>query len=190
MPRVTARDFCNSYLGHLKQGEWSHYSQPPWENWTRHATDAAANACERFNFQVQREYFRLDVMGWEPKQEGVHHDWFLRVAFEHENHPRRWPDELCKLSHIVADLKVLVLYPDEQTDVGALIQGSVDLVSDRIRRATGCEWLFIVGPVSRGAERAFEAFVMSCEDCVVKPLPVQSWRLCELHGYPMTSKIR
>ena len=92
---------------------------------------------------------RLDVAGFERRREDDYCNWDLRVAFEHENKPGSWPDELCKLCHIVADLRVLVAYYC-RAGKGSFqkeLQERINLMDDRVDRVPQSKWLFICGPV-------------------------------------------
>ena len=65
----------------------------------------------------QNEYFRIDASGYELKHENIQsiksfrlHCWNLKIAVEHENDPADWLDEIIKLSHISAPLRVVIGY--------------------------------------------------------------------------------
>lgn len=70
---------------------------------------------------VQHEYFRVDVIGYESRyrevseEESSGHDlyrnyWNLKVAVEHENDKHAWTDEVMKLAHLRCPLKVVISY--------------------------------------------------------------------------------
>jgi hypothetical protein len=112
--------------------------------WTPYAMNAAIKAIEGIpGLKNQREYFRLDAIGYE--SHGMH-DWTLRIAFEHENRDH-WTDELCKLCHVVADLRVLATYWDFKggKKVETCIEGYLKNLQSRIKKNPG-QWLFILGP--------------------------------------------
>ena len=107
MPELAPSSFWLAYKEQLRQlGSWTAYQST--SAWTPIAKLAADNACSQFGLHVSHEYYRLDVLGWDgnPLQR---HDWNCRVAFEIED-SADWKDGLCKLSHIVCDLCVLVSY--------------------------------------------------------------------------------
>ena len=127
-------------------------------DWTPYAMNAAASAMGSLGLKTQSEYFRLDAIGYESHKK---HDWTLRVAFEHENRDH-WTDELCKLCHIVADLRVLVSYWDfknSREKVEARVENCLKIIESRIARNPG-KWLFIFGPRCRsfGMDFPFVAF--------------------------------
>lgn len=138
--------------------------------WTPVALAAAQEVCRRFGVTPQPEYFRLDVAGWQPHPGGEKHRWDLRVAFEHENY--EWRDELCKLTHIVADLRVLIGY-HKHTSRGPTpreeLQEAVDRLEGRMTRVPHSEWLFTLGPRNAGLQHPFEAFFLN-SDGVVTPV--------------------
>jgi len=125
--------------------------------WTPYAMNAAMRAVESLGLVPQGEYFRLDAIGYE--RHGTH-DWTLRVAFEHENRDH-WTDELCKLCHIVADLRVLVSYWNFKKDrnVETCVEGHLKKLESRIVKNPG-KWLFIFGPrcKSFGADCPYVAY--------------------------------
>jgi hypothetical protein len=84
----------------------------------------------------------------------------LQVAFEAEN-GADWRDELCKLAHIVAELRVLVTYQShcDRTAADAL-RGFLKDRRDRILRVPGSRWLFIFGPDWREPSACWEAWTL------------------------------
>ena len=72
------------------------------------------------NWTSQKEYFRIDVVGWESKWKEVKeiskkaglepHLWNLKIAIEHENNKQDWTDELIKLMQVRCPLKVVIGY--------------------------------------------------------------------------------
>ena len=112
--------------------------------WTCVAIDAAKAVCMNAGLKTGNELY-LDVMGYEQRQSGVDFNWDLRVAFEHEN-TNNWHDELCKLCHVVADLRVLVAYFRSGEPIAERLQERIDLMDKRMTRVQESEWLFIFGP--------------------------------------------
>jgi hypothetical protein len=137
---IRAEDFWQYYKTELRKrgSQVAYHSRPAW---TRIAKDAAKATCESLGLLTSSEYYRLDVLGYDQCKDR-HHDWNARVAFEVEN-TAHWKDELCKLSHIVADLCVLATYQshkrwrsEEALDEYLLILG------DRVCRIADRKWLF------------------------------------------------
>ena len=69
------------------------------------------------NIKTEREYFRIDLVGYIKKEstKTLHwnlqkYSWDLEVAVEHENDYRLWVDEVVKLAHIVCPLRVVIGY--------------------------------------------------------------------------------
>lgn len=72
-----------------------------------------------YGLQTQKEYFRIDAIGWEPLADTVEetpgvllkkHLWNLAVAVEHENASDDWMDEVVKLAHVCCPLRVVIGY--------------------------------------------------------------------------------
>jgi len=119
--------------------------------WTPLAIGSAKRAIAKLGLKPQSEYFRLDLIGYE--SHGIH-NWTLRVAFEHENRDH-WTDELCKLCHVVADLRVLTSYWDFRTqDLDLYLKGCLNKVESQVRRYPS-KWLFVFGPRCRSFEAKY-----------------------------------
>jgi hypothetical protein len=180
-------------------------TEPAWPGDKKHRTKFATSAAMRVireakleaDFPIEpltatKEYFRVDVIG----DEGVDDrdcNWLLRVAFEHENPgwhcpdkkwgapPRRptWIQELCKLTHVVADLRVLAGYYDaeeDSKDLQKLLQSNVDRMQkhQRMTRIPIGKWLFIFGVKLPGTSH-FRAFTLDGDNrTTVKELQVPS----------------
>jgi hypothetical protein len=143
MIRLSAREFWPRYRDAVRsQGNLKLLSST--RDWTRVAIDAAKSVCMDAGLTTGNEFY-LDVMGYEQRVSGIFYDWDLRIAFEHEN-GRDWHDELCKLCHVVADLRVLVGYFMMRERIDEILRQRIGQMGDRITRVTGSEWLFIFGP--------------------------------------------
>ncbi|GMV83387.1 MAG: hypothetical protein AMXMBFR7_45710 [Planctomycetota bacterium] len=116
--------------------------------WTEAVIKVARGVMESaFSLEVRSEYLNLDLVGVEPKGAGEY-DFDIRIAFEHENKPGTYMDELFKLSHVVADLRVLATYYTGSREKALMaLQSQLASMEDRIRRQPDSEWLFIWGPV-------------------------------------------
>lgn len=165
MIRLTAEEFWPQYRDEGRATGYLDALPNTGGSWTRIVTNAAIEVCESAGLQATSvspnlresrtskeldpacrkacKELHLDVMGYEQRQPGIPYDWDLRVAFEHENDPRTWHDELCKLCHIVAGLRVLAGYFKKGVSIEELLQERIDLMGDRV---LGSEWLFIFGP--------------------------------------------
>lgn len=114
--------------------------------------------------KVDKEYFRLDVYGYIKNYDSEQYDWILKVAYEHENE-KNWDGELCKLCHIVADLKVIHSYynPEEHPDICELLKKRVHhLGKERIYGAPNSKWLFIFGAMGK-PDIPHKAFMLDSE---------------------------
>lgn len=136
--------------------------------------------------ETQKEYFRIDVIGYttrwpdeirisqeREKNDGIKmrplHNWKLRVAYEHEN-SSDWSDELCKLCHVAADLRVISSYCDfSKEDIEETLKYYIERLSKEgtMRRAEG-KWLFVFGPRKKSGG-SFKAYTLD-DDMNVIPL--------------------
>ena len=128
--------------------------------------------------EVDQESFRIDLVGYttkwpeemKKKKEERQHDWGLKVAYEHENSDE-WDDELCKLCHVVADLRVISSYYDfsKEEQIEDLLQQRVKKLGMwRIHRVPNSQWLFVFGPCCVCEEEPFRAFTIDSELKVVE----------------------
>ena len=146
--------------------------------WTKEIIDKVRIMLnEDLELETQKEYFRIDVTGhtteWNEeiqiakqreKDEGIKmrplHNWKLKVAYEHEN-SEDWSDELCKLCHIAADLKVISSYCDfSKDDIEKTLKYYIKRLDAEgtMRRADG-KWLFVFGPRKKSGD-SFKAFTL------------------------------
>jgi hypothetical protein len=167
MTATSAADFWSHYREVLREalskpGAWENYKRDL--TWTPIAIGAAEKVCkERLGLVTEKEYYRVDLIGYDTRGTG---DWFLRVAYEHENRDS-WPTEFCKLTHVAADLCVLCSYYDfrKAKPLEAVLQAHVDRLMDRVKRILDRQWLFVFGPrcICADADHPFVAFTLTPE---------------------------
>ena len=164
---LTPEAFWEVYREYLRKNG----SQKAWESdptWTELATEAAEHACQSFGYGTQREFLRIDVIGYNGPDPDC--DWHLRVAFEHENGPR-WREELCKLAHVAADLRVLAAFFNEKEgEPVASLEKAVTQLGNRMTRVPGAQWLFIFAPRECNSSTRFLAFTTTDANTIT-PLP-------------------
>lgn len=89
-------------------------------------SDAMKQTKETESFEVQREYYNIDLTGWVQRKtkskemltvnDGIQaykfekYAWDFIMAIEHENDKNLWMDELIKLSYIFCELRVVIGY--------------------------------------------------------------------------------
>jgi len=155
--------------------------------WTKKVIDKVRIMFNKdLELETQKEYFRIDAIGYttkweEEKQIAEHrkkyerikmyplHNWKLKVAYEHENSDG-WSDELCKLCHITADLKVISsYYGSNKDDIEKTLKYYIERLDSEgtMRRAEG-QWLFVFGPRKNSGD-LFKAFTLD-DDMNVIPL--------------------
>lgn len=120
----------------------------------------------------QREYYRIDVVGWVSKYESMKaeldknkdlnlnpHFWNLKIAVEHENSKKDWTDEIIKLIHIKCPLKVVIAYNECGEDRLKRDQKKLEFVAKWMRKVdafnigTNEEYLVIFGNAYNGKEK-------------------------------------
>jgi hypothetical protein len=182
MASVGAMEFWREYKRELQRtSSWELWNGPA-VAWTANCLRAAEavmtsrnlrQAIDPFSIgvrepsvlKISREYFRIDVIGETSVGDC---DWTLEVAYEHENSDRnRWIQEFCKLTHVVAALRVIAGYfdPGHGEPMESFLQRRVNQMESRNRRVTrvpDSQWLFILGPKRRATERGdrFHAFTL------------------------------
>jgi hypothetical protein len=92
--------------------------------------------------RVHKEYFRIDVTAFYQR---TYADWDLEIAIEHELGTGL--DEITKLAHVNAGLKVSVLYHDfsELPPLQFVKENLVSIIEARKYRSRMDSWLFVVG---------------------------------------------
>lgn len=113
-------------------------------------------------YTSQREYFRIDVIGWvsrfedmkaDAEAEGLKvkpHLWDLKIAVEHENSKSDWSDEVMKLIHVKCPLKVIIGY-SYSNERGEIEKKKLDFVAkwmqeiDALNKGMDEQYLIILG---------------------------------------------
>jgi len=148
--------------------------------WTTEVMLVAEETCKKFKIETSREYYRVDLIGWRREEPDVTDNWWLDIAYEHEN-DETWHSELCKLCYVAADLRVISSYHDfSKEPVEKKLKGYLDrLGKEKILRVPDSKWLFVFGPRSGCAEQPFRAFTID-EKLTVIPISsgeeVVPWR--------------
>ena len=158
MTRISASDFWPCYRNKCRT-LGTRKSLKSDRMWTDVAIAAARDTCRCHGLTYglttikdeqpkEERLLRLDWAAFEQAVPGEDFNWHLRVAFEHENCQKRnqWHDELCKLCHVVADLRVLAAYFRRWDGFEEELQHRIDLMAERMTRVRDSEWLFIFGP--------------------------------------------
>lgn len=128
--------------------------------WTSTVTASCETACQSIGLHTNREYLRLDLAAYTVSTLGTY-QWDLRIAFEAEN-GSDWEDEFVKLSHVVADTRVLLAYKNtRREDPANRLADYVTNHRERLARAPGCQWLFIFGPYPKDEVGCFTAYTLT-----------------------------
>jgi len=155
---LTPEKFWAKYKMQIQEkGSWSAYQHS--KLWTPIAISAAESICQRqFDLQTAREYFRVDVIGWTGTWNSRVYDYDVRVAFEAED-GIFWEDELCKLAHIVSDLRVLLAYQSTKNRrAETVLNEHLARHKNRVVRDCHCRWLFIFGPHPKNRNDCWAAY--------------------------------
>ena len=168
---VEPETFWQEYSSQLNQaGNWAAYQNNT--DWTEavmgidEKVGIAEKTCkEKFKLKISKEYYRVDMIGWRREEPDVTDNWWLDVAYEHEN-DNTWYRELCKLCYVAADLRVVSSYHDfSKEPVEKKLKDYLDrLGKEKILRVPDGKWLFVFGPrlvcVDVDEEQPFKAFTI------------------------------
>lgn len=158
---ITQEEFWNAFKGVLKgkvaeigmQFSQDLYLQGA--KYTHFITEVLWDVASTLGFsEIHKEYFRIDVTAFDQRR---YHDWDLEIAVEHEQGTGL--DEITKLAHVNAGLKVSILYHDfsESLPLQFVKKNLVSIIEARKYRSSTDNWLFIVG--NRNVNRAsFDAY--------------------------------
>ena len=125
-------------------------------------TSIILDIIESAGYKSQKEYFRIDAVGWishytdmksdaESEKLKINaHLWDLKIAVEHENSKTDWTDEVMKLIHVKCPLKVIIgySYSDER---GEMERRKLSFVSKWMQKVNALqkgkdeEYLIILG---------------------------------------------
>jgi hypothetical protein len=169
MIELNANAFWTCYREKLRQSDWAGYCT---RNWTPIAIEAARRTCQDFGLKTETGYNTCvttlnDAVGYDWRH---CYDWRIRVAFEHELKEGDWKRELCKLTHYVADLRVLVAYCNFRGRVEASkrIEQQINLLgSERLRIVPG-NWLIVMGPFLNCHSQAYEAYTLENDGALAR----------------------
>lgn len=159
---VTAKGFWDVYSKKLNaEGNWEAYQNDG--NWTPVVTEIACQTCKDLGLETLLEYYKVDVIGYrrdKPEKDG---NWWLDVAYEHENR-NTWWEELCKLCYVATDLRVISSYYNLGNE-GKTVEDRTKeylgvLKKEKICRIPNSEWLFVFGPTLVCPEQPFRAFTV------------------------------
>ncbi|MEN6384180.1 MAG: hypothetical protein ABFD79_03180 [Phycisphaerales bacterium] len=120
---------------------------------------------EDYKIHTQREFYNIDIIGYVTNTTKQQYDWELKIAYEHEN-DKSWNGEICKLTHIIADLKIISAYFNftGKTKIEEVLQAYINkLGKDRMLRVPENRWLFVFGPKLNSNISPFRAFTLKAD---------------------------
>lgn len=161
--RILPDQFWREFSAQLSRalsesGEWPAIYKDP-KPWTKFVDSTCRRTGEKLGFRTEREnageYMKVDrgffsIGPEESDKRWCNWDW--EVAIEYENSPtgNDWVEEVTRLAHLNAGLKVLVTYTAFSTAGSdpclALIDAAAKLCAQRKYRQSDERWLFIIGP--------------------------------------------
>ena len=100
---LTPEAFWADYKEYLRK----HGCLEAWKSdrvWTKLALHAAEHACESLGYRTQREFLRVDVIGYEGADPDC--DWHLRVAYENEN-SCRWRADILSRDVMMVQIRIV-----------------------------------------------------------------------------------
>lgn len=132
-------------------------------------------------YYTQKEYYRIDLIGWEQKKDNNYyeinndlgyqlnkHAWNFDIAVEHENDEKDWSDEVIKLAYIFCKLRVVIgyfPYMKNENEKWKLQQEYLNAVTKTIGQLSCKEnmehgdFMIILGDVGGKAEDGFKKLV-------------------------------
>jgi len=151
-------NFWQEYSSQLNQARnWDAYQNDT--DWTKKVLCIAEKTCEKFGLETSKEYYKIDLIGYRQNKKS---NWWLDIAYEHENRYDRWREELCKLCYVAADLRVISSYHDfSKEPVEKKLKDYLDrLGKEKILRVPDSKWLFVFGPRLVCEDQPFKAFTI------------------------------
>lgn len=176
----TAADFLAKFCERVTEDKYGDIYKYDLPRFTAAVTEEIRQMIEGAGLAAQKEYFRIDVVGWQSRWEDVAaeaavvglnpHLWDLKIAVEHENDRADWTDELIKLLHIRCPLKVVIGY--NHCDCRE------DLERDKLACAAG--WMQLVEAFD-GAAR--EEYLIILGNCAPRGRDVPGYERFDYRGY-------
>ncbi len=180
---VEPESFWQVYSSELNRARnWDAYQNDT--DWTKAVMCVAEETCKKFGLGTSREYYKIDLIGWRQEEPGVEHNWWLDVAYEHENR-NDWNGELCKLCYVAADLRVISSYyskAETEEPIEKKLKGYLEQLGEKkIIRVPNSKWLFVFGPRLACADKTFKAFTIDEKLTVIditgdKKVVPQEWQ--------------
>ena len=173
---VSAKGFWDVYSAKLnEQGNWKAYQNDT--RWTSVVMEVAEETCKELGLEPSKEYYRVDLIGYRWEKPEVKGNWWLDVAYEHENKDTWW-SELCKLCYVAADLRVISSYyklgsaeRSAEPTIEDKLRGYLErLGKEKISRVLNSQWLFVFGPRLVCTDQPFRAFTID-DELNVSPVP-------------------
>lgn len=141
----------------------------------------AKGVVEVNEYHTQKEYYRIDLIGWEQKKDSKYyeinndlgyqlnkHAWNFDIAVEHENDEKDWSDEVVKLAYIFCKLRVVIgyfPYIKNEKEKWELQQKYLDAVTKTLGQLN-CkknmeygDFIIILGDVGKENDEGFEKLV-------------------------------
>ncbi len=165
---ITAESFWKHFVAEIqKDNQWSSYLVSRDLVWSDYILPVLGRVGKDLGFkeeEISREYFRVD-MCYLSINANDPSDWNLEAAIEHEN-GRTWMDEVCRLTHIAAQKKILIAYYDylhAEERLEDLIQKAIERIQSRKYKTRPQSWIFIFGPTLTDISHSFRVFEYHAE---------------------------
>ena len=121
---ILAKKFYENFISYANNSDLSDYTDN--SIWTDQTKVWIKRSLQKINRAIKfsHEYYRIDTIGWIQRKKELNtgnsnlasHLWDLIAAVEHENNPKEWLDEVCKLAYIRCPLRVVIGYGIESFD--------------------------------------------------------------------------
>lgn len=164
MDEITAEVFWDFYarrLEMLNKKAFEDYHQD--SSWTPIIMQIVKDVLKSdLSLGISKEYMRIDAIGYKKLSRN---NWRLKIAYEHENSDD-WDDELCKLSHVVANLRVISSYYDftSKTSLADVLSKRLGILGKPVvSRVPNSTWLFVFGPRYTDYSKPFVAYKVNSD---------------------------
>lgn len=161
MNRIKPQEFWDSFAEELRDailasGRWPEIYMRGSE-WTPFITSVCNRVGHALEFhddsELCAEYMKIDYgffRNQEPDKHRAQWDWEVAIEIEgNERTPWDWLEELTRLTHLNAGLKVLITYVEFRNDgCNEALKRARSIYGGRRYRQSDDRWLFIFGPSS------------------------------------------
>jgi len=133
----------------LEESKWFDYYCNN-KKWTKFIINFLTNLSPKFGFETtMREHWPKIDLSYYDKAGDEWDIWACEVAIEHENDPKTWHNELCKLMLLNSGLKVLIAYRNiTDKELEKELKDFTKIYKSRKYHQLNDNWILIWGPTA------------------------------------------